>query len=82
MNILITGDKSYIVKKFILKLKEKKINFDIYNKRKKKKYTHLFHFSFQKQIKKQNLENFFKKNVKELDKILEFCQKNKVNLIY
>ena len=37
MTILITGEKSYIGKKFISKLKKKKINFDIYKKKKKKK---------------------------------------------
>ena len=82
MTILITGEKSYIGKKFISKLKKKKINFDIYKKKKKKKYTHLFHFSFQKKIKKNNIENFFIKNSEDFDKIIDFCKKNKIKLIF
>ena len=47
MTILITGEKSYIEKKFIVNLK-KKINFDIYNKKKKKNILIYFISHFKK----------------------------------
>ena len=82
MAILVTGEKSYIGRNFIIKLKKKKINFDIYNKKKNRRYTHLFHFSFQKKIKKKNILSYFKKNIYDFEKIIKFCEKKKIKLVY
>ena len=51
-------------------------------KKKKKNILIYFISHFKKKLKKNNIEFFFKKNIEDFDKIINYCKKNKIRLIF
>lgn len=85
--VLITGHKGFIASNFIHYLKKKNIDFEIFKKnllKKKcsKKYSHLFHFAFKKNLGNMKVEKFFEQNVIFTKKLARFAKKNKIQLIF
>ena len=81
--ILVTGYKGYIGRNLIKYFKSKKIKFKQINlsnlsNRNVKNYSHLIHLKFFINNKKKNIN----KNIKDLKKILIYCKKNNLNLIF
>jgi UDP-glucose 4-epimerase len=81
--ILVTGYKGYIGRNLIKYFKSKKIKFRKINltnlsNRNLKNYSHLIHLKFFIQNKKK----YTNKNIKDLKKVLIYCKKNNLNLIF
>ncbi len=80
--LIITGYNGYIGKCLIKFLRERKINFVKLDLSKKKilfkNFTHLIHLQFYIDNKKSN----YKRNILEMEKVVDICLKNKLFLIF